>query len=222
MNWKALIKKMVSTSVPAIDTTYTKPARRSVTGIPTAIQVGATAIKPGLKVREEKENKICLVFDTSGSMWGHVPTVMAEAQTLLGMVGKSKFPIMVVFFAGDSEWYKINLSQDSYQRIGGISDADKPMAADAKKGWKTVLSLGGSGGTVFSDGLASDLGVLAGAGYNVMIFSDSDMLAASNWANLFILWKAHKQKVFYVANNEATWRTACKQAGQFPDNWSHL
>jgi predicted metal-dependent peptidase len=221
--WKALIRKMLSSSVPAIDQSYAKPARRSVTGISVAAALGASAVKPGERSMQEQHNKVLLVFDTSGSMYDVIPRVMTESQALLGLMGKSKFPIGVVFFAGEAQWYQINMAANTYSRIHDIANLGKPMARDSKTNWKDLLSKGGTGGTEFTGDLTSKLATLASQGWNLMIFSDAGVIYdAENWNSLSGLWKNHKGNVFFVADSLDTFRRACDKLGQVPQTWTHL
>jgi Putative metallopeptidase domain len=222
MPWRALLRKMLSSSASALSPSYAKPARRSVTGITVAARLGAAAVKPGEKVIEEKHNKVCLVFDTSGSMWDNVPRILKEAQTLLGLLGKSKFPVGVIFFAGYAEYYEINLGANTWVKVNSAQDMGKTMPKNANRNYMELLSKGASGGTDFSSTLASNLTQLASQGYNIMIFSDSDMFAPHNWERLSELWSKHKANVFFVAESVETWKQAVQKLGQVPGTWTHL
>lgn len=223
LNWKSLIKLLVSSSVEAIDTSYAKPSRRGLTGVAIAAQTGAGALKPGELIREEKHNKIVLVFDTSGSMHGAIPTVMAETRNLLKQLGKSRFPISIVFFAGNAKWFQVNISENEWYEITNVADISKPKPkSGVNKDWTKLLTMGASGGTVFGGPLVSDLTMLAGQGYNVMLFSDSDMLYGDNYKNFIQLYLSHKNKIFWVCDSLGTFRSACTQLGQVPKTFSYL
>ena len=93
INWKNMIKIMVSSSKELIDTSYAKPSRKSITGLVAADVLGGGAISPGEITEQQNHNKIVIVIDTSGSMRGYISMVLAEVQSLLKRFGKEKFPI---------------------------------------------------------------------------------------------------------------------------------
>jgi hypothetical protein len=224
MNWKALIRKMVSSSQLAIDTSYTKPSRRNITGAPIAAKLGAAAIKPGEVKRPVPVNKVLFVFDTSGSMWAAVPQALKEAETLLKQLGKVDYPFGVMFFAGDHENFVVNQGQNYYAPIANLSQLSQPVDKNKQiKGWNNVLQQHGTGATLFSGSMASQLSAAAAEGFNIMIFSDSDIVDDSqNWKQFLTMWKAHKRNVFFISDNEYTWRKAVKKLGQNTPNFSHL
>lgn len=223
MNWRSMIKQMVSSSVAAVDTSYAKPSRKSLTGITVAAQTGAGALKPGEKIEEQKHNKIALVFDTSGSMWSTIPIVLSEVRQLLKQLGKSNFPVTVIFFAGDAKWFQINLANNTYQPISGVADIAKPFSKkDAKPDYTKLITSAASGGTNFSPSLSANMAELAGKGFNVMIFSDSDLLYGGNYENLKNVWMGHKNNVFVIWDSVETWRNACSMLGLIPKTFTYL
>jgi hypothetical protein len=223
MNWKALIKLMISSSTEKIDTSYAKPSRRGLTGVSIAAQVGAGAIKPGERVQEEMQNKLVLILDTSGSMYDTIPIALAETQVLLKQMGRNNHPITVCFFAGTAKYFQVNLGNNTWGEITDASQLGQTIpASDMKKDWKTLLSSAGSGGTEFSSSMVSSLNTLLSQGYNAMLFSDSDMLYGRNWSNFVSLYTGHKNSVFWICDSLETWRTACKELGQVPKTFSYL
>lgn len=223
MNWKSMIRMMVSSSTLAIDTSYAKPSRRGLTGMSVVAQTGKGAMKPGERVEEEKHNKIALVFDTSGSMHKSVIVALAEARKLLKQLGKVNYPITVVFFAGNAKWFQINMGQNSYWTISGPAEVTKaPDRSQIKTGYLDLLTKAASGGTEFTNALINQLGELAGKGYNVMLFSDSDLLHGRNFKGLVSLWSGHKSNVFMIWDSLETWRVACTTMGQVPKTFTHL
>lgn len=222
-NWKSLIKQLVTASVPQTDITYAKPSRRAVTGIAMAAQTGAGALKPGEKTQEEHKSKLVFVFDTSGSMYSEVPKVLSEVRNLLKQMGKSGVEFGVIYFADGYETFVVNMAQDWYVKVPYIKSVTEPTDKKShKKGWKTIFGLGAAGGTTFNATMANSLKELAAAGYNIMIFSDSDMLSADNFVNLKDLYQTHKGNTFFVATNEQVFRNACTLMGQVPRTFTYL
>jgi hypothetical protein len=222
-NWKTLIKNLVTASVPQTDITYAKPSRRAVTGIAIAAQTGAGALKPGEKTLEENKAKLVFVFDTSGSMWDEVPRVMAEVRNLLKQLGKQNVDMGVVFFAGNNKSFVVNMGTDTYAQVDKITDIGQQVPKDGiKKGYRHVFNLGATGGTQFTVSISNQLGELAAQGYNIMLFSDMDIVDSSNFVNVKHLWQNHKDKMFLVAVNEPTFKTACNLLGVVPRTFTYL
>ena len=90
------------------------------------------------------------------------------------------------------------------------------------KGWNNVLHLAGSGGTEFGSSITTTLQSMAAKKFNIIIFSDSDLMHGSNWTNLTTLWAANKGSVCFVADEKSTFDAACKQLGQVPVTWTYL
>lgn len=223
MNWKSIISLMVSSSVEKIDTSYARPSRRGLTGVAIAAQTGAGAIKPGERIEEEKQNKILLVLDTSGSMYNAIPKALAEVKQLLIRAGKSSFPITVCFFASGSKWYQINLGHDTWGELDNIADAGKTLPRDKlSKGWQDLISKASTGGTEFDGKVVDWSNQLLSQGYNMLLISDTDMLYGSNWSNFLSLYNAHKSSVFWICDEVSTFRAAVKQLGQVPRTWTSL
>ena len=222
-NWKTLIKNLVTASVQQTDISYAKPSRRAVTGISIAAQIGAGALKPGEKVMEEHKAKLVFVFDTSGSMAAQVPRVMAEVRNLLKQLGKSDVDMGVVFFAGEHKSFIVNMGTDSYSQVPTILDVGKPLGkGDRKKGYKHVFGMGAAGGTEFTQSMTADLAALAAQGFNILIFSDTDIADSTNFKHLRQLWQSHKDKVFLVAVDELTFKTVCGLLGVVPRTFTYL
>jgi hypothetical protein len=163
------------------------------------------------------------VFDTSGSMSGTVQQALREAESLLKQLGKSSAAFGVTYFAGNHVSFAVDIGQNYYAPISNVADLTKTIPKDKKKKpWKTVLTLDATGGTVFGKSLSGELANAAGSGYNIMIFTDTDILVGDNWENFKNLFIKHKRNVFFIADSEGTWREVCKKLGQFPATFSHL
>jgi hypothetical protein len=222
-NWKSLLSKCVTASVPHIDTSYAKPSRRSVTSVFTGAQIGAAAIKPGENNVEEPKNKLVFVFDTSGSMGYAIPTVLAETQNLLKKHGQSIDAVVgIAFFTEGVSYYEVNIGKDYYAEITDFSKLGKSEAKKRIKGYKKVFSMASSGGTVLSSELTAQLSSTAGQGYNVMLFSDSDLTTGINFTNLSNLYNKHRSNIFFIADSKETYLMMCRQMGSSPKTFSHF
>lgn len=219
-NWKSLIKMMISSSVQQTDITYSKPSRRNVTGAVIAKALGAAAVKPGEKTLEQQQVKIMLVIDTSGSMWGHIPRVLREAQAMLTQMGQINAPIGLAFFTDSQKYFVVNMGKNNYAPVTSMEEIiqNKPKG-QIETGWKNVLTKASSGGTLFTDQLKADLSTMANAGYNIMLLADYD---GAHGKNFLDLWRQHKDKVFYVATGERDFQLVCGLLGQVPKTFGHM
>jgi predicted metal-dependent peptidase len=223
ISWKNLIKQMItSAGAQSVATSYQRPGRKTISGIDVAATTGAMAVKPGEKLVDEPYTKICLVFDTSGSMYHNIPTVMAEAQSLLKQLGKLSYSIGLVFFSDSTRNFQVNIGDDRYAEVPAISDLASAMPKNSEKGWRNLLTLGSTGGTYFSKEMTTQLGSLAAQDWNIIVFSDSDILGGDNWHNFNDLWSAHKANVSFIADTDETWKRAIQESGHRPGNWTHL
>jgi predicted metal-dependent peptidase len=92
--WKELLKQFIASAGEEVEETYQKPSRRSISGLHTAVQTGAGAMKPGELVLDAKEVKLAFIVDSSGSMGGVIGMVYAN---IVGML-KSKPAISNALF----------------------------------------------------------------------------------------------------------------------------
>ena len=222
-NWKQLLKEMVISSVPHKKPSYAKPSRKAVVGASIAAQIGAGAMKPGQKTLEEPERKLCLVFDTSGSMQSTILHVMKLVPSLLEQANVSRYPLGVIFFAGDAEYYTVNIGENWYAQVNDFTKVGSPVPkADQNKPYGKMFTMRGGGGTVLSPTIADQCGVLASKGFNIVLFSDRDVLVGENWQVFSSMLLAHKRNVFFIASDKETWAEACKMAGQTPPGWSYI
>ena len=222
IGWKQLMKYMFQSPITTVDTSYTRPARSSVSRIPSAIQTGSMAVNPGERTREENYMKICLVFDTSGSMYSTITKALGEARSLIKQMNKPDIQIGIVFFSDAYRGFKADLLKNNYADISTIEELNKPMSKSVHNGWENVLHLAGSGGTIFSTKLSNDLATLASQGWNVILFSDSDIMWDKNWSNFSSLWRSHKNNIHFIADDSELFKQCCAKLGIIPKTWTHM
>lgn len=218
-SWKQLMSQFVL-SQKKPESTYAKISKRSITGVATAMTTGAGVVKPGERI-EEEAFKLLFVFDTSGSMGGVISTALAEASNLI----KQNFDnvdsaLGVTFFADSPEYYAANLGDGIYWPVASFNDLDKPsrLSRPISELFKMKLS----GGTNFTTGLVGQLGAMATKGYNIILFTDSDILIGSNWKNFLNFYKNHKRHMFLILDNRYTFNQVCKQLGSVPNTFGSL
>jgi hypothetical protein len=220
-SWKDLIRQFVASQAPP-ETTYTRPSSRSATQVDIARQTGAAAIKPGERPGEDIF-KLLMVFDTSGSMMGTIGPALAETRNLLSkMAPNLDAAIGITFFASQPIFFAADLKNNTAWTVPSFNDMKKPVPKTAKKPLNIVLQSSMSGGTDFSAGLAAEISGMASKGYNIIMFSDEDMLYGDNWTNLVNLYKSHKQKFFFIADSSASYNAIVKKLGVQPRTFGHL
>ena len=217
-SWKALIQQfIVSQSEP--ETTYKKISRGAVTGVVSADEFGAGAVKPGERTTEEAF-KLLFVFDSSGSMGGVIGTALAEASNLIASnFDNVDAALGVTFFANSPEYFAANLAEKKFWRISTFRELDKMKATATKFPLDKLFKIGLSGGTDFSKSLVNELSSMASKGYNVMLFTDSDIIYGDNWTNFIAFYKAHKANMFLILNNAYTYNQVITKLGSKPNTF---
>ena len=220
-SWKELVRQFVASQAPP-ETTYTRPSSRAATQIDIARQTGAAAIKPGERPGEEVF-KLLMVFDTSGSMAGVIGPALAETRNLLSKMSTNiDSAIGITFFASAPIFFAANLRDNTAWPVPTFNAMSKPVPKTAKRPLNIVLQSSMAGGTDFSAGLAAELSGMASKGYNIVMFSDTDVLYGDNWTNLVNLYKSHKQKFFFIADSSRSYNEIVKKLGVQPRTFGHL
>jgi hypothetical protein len=222
-NWKQLVKQMIPSGVPDPQPSYAKPSRRAATAMHVAGQTGAGALPPGQKMDTSDARKLAFVFDTSGSMHHTINKAMVEIPSLIKAANFDAAPIGMVFFAGDMRMFVVNIRENTYQEVPDLTS----MGADLKKfpkkkNWKTVLTMQAGGGTEFNPAVLVQIKNLIDQNYNIVMFSDSDMLVGENWENFVWLTVKHREHIAFVANTKTTWRKICKKLNMNLPRFSYL
>lgn len=222
-NWKQLVKQMIPAGVPEPQSSYAKPSRKAATSMHIAGQTGSAALPPGQKMDTSDARKLAFVFDTSGSMHYTIDRAMVEIPGLIKSANFDAAPIGIVFFAGDMKLYVVNIRENTYQKVSSLAQMGADLAkTPKKKNWKTVLGMQAGGGTEFKPQVLAEIKQLIDQNYNVVMFSDSDMLAGQNWANFVWLTVKHREHLAFIANNKATWRAISEKLKMNLPRFSYL
>lgn len=220
VNWRELIRRFVSSAGPP-ERTYAKPNSRVATQVSIAQQVGATAVKPGDRTGEGVF-KLIIVFDTSGSMSGTIGSALAETAAMLQKNKGTLNPIIgLTFFADNPLYLAADLISDTAWEIASFKDLRKG-SPPTKVPLSQALSSAMSGGTRFDSKLAGHLASMASQGYNVIVFSDSDIMYGDNYSNFLSLYRAAGSKLFFIADSDQTFQALIAQMGVYPKTFGHL
>lgn len=220
-SWKELMSQFIMTQKKP-ENTYARVSKRSITGVTTAVATGAGVVKPGER-QDEEAFKLLFVFDTSGSMGGVVSQALSEASTLVSQNFENVHAALgVTFFADSPEHYAANLQDKVYWAVSSFNDLDKTVPAASQRKIDELFRMTLSGGTNFSTGLASELSIMASKGYNIIMFTDSDILIGSNWKVFLNFYKSHKRNMFLILNDRNTFAAVCKALGSVPNTFGSL
>lgn len=220
-SWKELMSQFIMTQKKP-ENTYARVSKRSITGVTTAVATGAGVVKPGER-QDEEAFKLLFVFDTSGSMGGVVGKALSEASSLVSQNFENVHAAMgVTFFADSPEHYAANLQDKAYWAVSSFNDLEKTPPAGGQRDINELFRMTLSGGTNFSTGLASELSIMASKGYNIIMFTDSDILIGSNWKVFLNFYKSNKRNMFLILNDRNTFDAVCKTLGSVPNTFGSL
>lgn len=222
-NWKTLLARLVRSS-DTLEPTYQKMHRRNISNMHVAAQTGAGAVKPGEKMVPSSLVKLCLVIDSSGSMHHHIPMVMATITKLLTENASSiDRSFAIVEFSGDSRIYCCTMSgagKGVAVRITGVEGMRNPTGEHIPLSAIMERHIGGS--TNFDEELTGKLRGFLADKYNVLILTDSDIVAAGNKQEFLKLYNEHRDKVYLIVDSHMTFAAIAEALSQASANVSHM
>lgn len=208
-NWKTLVDKFIKSGLSRTEETYSKPARRSVTTIDVARQVGAAAIKPAQRPLDMSDAKLMFILDNSGSMSSAVATVIANIKRLLSQPMFRKATILSLKFSNSAELYKVNVGRNVAGQIAEPSD--NPKQWNLKADDVIATSIGGA--TTISSKMVQQVIAALKMGYNVILFSDSDVSYGDNLKYVVQMVKAAPAQMYVVMDDRNSWIRFRKESG---------
>ena len=87
---------------------------------------------------------------------------------------------------------------------------------------KTVFGVHYGAGTIFSGAIVMRTEEMLRAGYNVIMFTDTDILVGDNWTNLMKLFKGHSQQMFIVFDGQQSYIAFRQKFGTSTDNITYF
>lgn len=208
-NWKTLVDKFIKSGLSRTEETYSKPARRSVTTIDVARQVGAAAIKPAQRPLDMSDAKLMFILDNSGSMTNIIATVVSNAKKLLSQPMFKNATIISMKFSNTAEMFKINVGRNI---AGQIADP-KDMPKNWDKTADAVLGSSYGGATTVSAKMVQQTIDAFRLGYNVIMFSDSDVARGENLKSVVKMINAGPGQMYLILedrNSYIAFRKASK------------
>lgn len=213
-DWKQILRQLLASSSNSTEETYAKPSRRMVSGLDILATRGATAVKPGDLQTSLQNVKLMIICDTSGSMFTDLPDVLKFIHTLCSNPALKQSFIQLAFFSTTHAVYDVNFaSKKGYL----VNDDEDETAASKKRGpakaLDVILSEHKSGGTEITTKLDAFVKKQLAAGYNVMLFSDSDICASPNVQHVKSWIKSHVKQTFLCAPDITNYEIYVKTFG---------
>jgi predicted metal-dependent peptidase len=220
MSWKALLSKLIRTSTEE-ETTYQKAHRRNITRVHTAAQTGKSAMKPGEIEQDVNNLKLVIVVDSSGSMSGKIEQVYANIDNLINQHSSEvKLGFILVKFSDKHKmFFCVPASKGSYKEIKSINDKSTELKAGSIK---ELFSEHYGSSTNFDESLTSDLDVFVNDGYNILIISDTDIIASGNKEEFNKFFKRSSGKVYLIAGDKDDYHAIISSLKDKSANITHM
>lgn len=220
MSWKSLLSKLVRTSTEE-ETSYQKVHRRNITRVHTAAQTGKSAMKPGELEIESNTLKLCIVVDSSGSMSGKIEQVYANLVDLIKQHSSEiKLGFVLVKFSDKHKMYMcVPAGKGAYKEIKSVDDKSKKFETGSIK---ALFSEHYGSSTNFDSSLTADLDVFVKDDYNVLIISDTDIIASGNKQEFEKFFKKSAGKVYLIAGDKDDYHAIIKSLKNKSSNITHM
>jgi len=223
-NWKQLLDRLVR-SADTTEVTYQKVHRRNITGVHVAAQTGAGVIRPGEKEVPANLVKMCLVIDSSGSMHNAILKTFAELNKLFKENGTAvSKTFAIVEFSSNFHVYRCTISagnKGSAIEIKGV-EGMRGSAGGANIDLSSLMSRHVGGGTNFDADLVAKLQEFLREKYNVVIMTDTDIVAGSNKENFVNLYHANHSQVYMLLDSRESFTHVVRELKQASANISHF
>jgi hypothetical protein len=201
--WRELIRKFIATAAePEPEETRARPARNIGSTMHTVMQGGMAAAPPGEVLTEDNDTKLCFVVDSSGSMSGAVKDIYANINSLLSnnsRIGNKIFAMLR--FSETYEMFRAIFKGNKAVKVNDFKEI--PSKFDLRL--DTVFNSHYGSSTNLTSTIVDELLVLKKAGYNLILFSDSDVCSGENLDELASLVRAPGGKVFIILKSKSDW-----------------
>lgn len=217
-DWKSIIRRMITSAKPMIDTNWSKVARRSITGLHVARSRGAGAIQPAEVPLDTVQVNIALVLDTSGSMQRAVPIVFANVANMMKQPQFKRNNIALIQFSDGHEAFVINVAAN---KSGPMNEENVGKHQAWTGTVDDVLSKATSGGTNITSAIPTIEKLLA-RGFNVLICSDTDLTHEPNRSLMVKLLVKYTKQVFWILPDAQTYEAWVRSNAFVSTNVTHL
>lgn len=219
-NWRNLVQKFCKSHKPVKEETYAKPSPKGVTSAHVAAQIGAAAIKPGMKEASVVTDlKLAFCLDCSGSMLGSVARMFAEATKLLSDPMYATSLVYVLKFSETHEVYRGIFKQNKAHKVTNMAE---PLSGKYETTMKAVFATALGGGTEISPASHADTLILLKKGYNVLLLTDTDILWPHNLPLVKDLIVKHPAQMFIIMRDQACYVQWRQKTGIATGNITHF
>ena len=208
MNWKQLLKKMVPSGLIQTET-YAKPSRRTTSSMVSIAQTGSGVVKPGTKEESSDKRGLCFVLDNSGSTMDKIGEMQNDIMMLMAKEAKKINGTMYVLkFSNDVHYFKVDIKRKKYARITDVEDFIKTGSSNIKcdQPIKSLFSSSYGGGTELTAKITMAVKTLFAQKFNVILFSDSDIVAGHNGSQLKQIFKAGKKQLALIGCDKTDYK----------------
>ena len=226
--WKTIFKNLIGEAGKAIDYSYRKPDRRSITNAQVTLpKLGTGVIKKGIIIDNnpiQKGKNLLLMIDDSGSMIRQLMRVLPELYAMLKSAqGKSLDKILIIKFSDSFDIYSLdtrtkkcnmfkNLGAKSADEVMEVLGRNKP---DSTTSMESTLSMSVGSGTNLSFNLIHTYKKLV-TDYNFsgVLLTDSDVLSQPDTFGLYLdVNKLAQGRVnsFVIFDSQDTYRECYNQ-----------
>jgi hypothetical protein len=158
------------------------------------------------------------VVDSSGSMSSAIGKAYSNVASLLKQPPFNKSEFVILRFSSGFELFKGNASRNTAGTIVNVADKVKQYG----KSCDSLFKVHYSGGTDFDNRICSKIREAIQLKYNILIFSDSDMLTGNNYKNLLALVSESPQHIFVLFDSYYTYQQWRQQSGLSTSNMTHM
>jgi hypothetical protein len=208
MNWKQLLKKMVPSGLIQTET-YAKPSRRTTSSMVSIAQTGSGVVKPGTKEESSDKRGLCFVLDNSGSTMDKIGEMQNDIMMLMAKEAKKINGTMYVLkFSNDVHYFKVDIKRKKYARITDVEDFIKTGTSNIKcdQPIKSLFRSSYGGGTELTAKITMAVKTLFAQKFNVILFSDSDIVAGHNGSQLKQIFKAGKKQLALIGCDKTDYK----------------
>jgi hypothetical protein len=206
-NWKALIARFIKSARNMTQETYSRPSRRSLSGMEIIRQRGAGAVKPAERPLDYVDLSLMFILDCSGSMMSDLPKVYSNVNALLRQPVFARSEVYVMKFSGDVELYKGVFAKNKARKLtlADIAGKKKMGGPQYNLTMTQVFLKGEGGGTMFTAANRAAAESILKKGYNALMITDTDITYGENKDNILMLLKAYPKQVFLIFNNRESY-----------------
>lgn len=194
--WAQLVKRLLPTNSPREEYSYSKISKKTVSCLKQLRESGVSSAKPGVLLTENEKKGIFFIIDSSGSVLKELEGVKEELLSMVRGRLSRLLDVYILKFDSRHKLFQVNLKRNSYKEIGGSSFSVQNSVEVHYKGVENIFAEGGWGGStnLSREVIERALGMWA-AGYNIVLFSDTDIIHdKENYENLQELAKTTSKR----------------------------